>query len=454
MKRLIFIAALTLCLLACLSASGCGGNNSVHVTEPTVPVTHTTASPTDSAVESLYDCPPNDPTLRVNPKEYTFSFDGEETLLCSSELYAVYVTSVQLNEETGSWEAAFRFANTSDLTLYFSCNGLAVNNWVFDTFLSVSAAPGETVSSVLPFGSFMPIPAVPHADKVSLLLKITPDDYRNCIVGEGLYTLYLSGSDESTVAVPERKTSSRDVVLADCDRFMLVLLVDDMYKEMEYGPAKLTFYAENRTGDFVDIGFENFAINRWSLDPVFYYAMMPGTRGYFTVTADPQRAAECGIEEYEEICFDLEVMSVYEYPRRWLETSCTAYPTGLVPDEISAPVREAHEGQRIITDSEDLTVILEPVSDGWDKSPFFRVYTVNRTGSVVCVVLNGFRVNGEEDEPISFFDTIRPGMSCLTEAFLKRYDTDSLNALECNVTVYAADNEEQVLFRESITVLP
>lgn len=441
-------------VIICLAASGCAADAEPIASsgEPSATTTYERTSPTDAHSNPQSPCQPVAPADRHAPEDVVLSFDGSETLLFSSELCAAYVTYIGLNEELGRYEAGVRCENYSDRVLVFSCDTFAVNNWVYDDPWSEKVEPGTSRDSVIPFISFCPVPSMTSAGKVSLLMEVTHDDIQHCVVAEGLFTLYSQGVTEELLISPERIKNSRDVVLTDNDRFCLVLLVDEIYAEYPYSPYELTFYAENRINDFVDFDFDGFSINRWSLEPYFYHYLHPGTKGYFTVRLDPDAVTACGIEEYSEICFDLEVLSVYDYPKCYLDMLCTAFPTGLNPEDIPDPVRQTPEGSRVVLDSDELTVILEPVSFK-GSTPEFCVCTRNKGDSMINVTLNQFVVNGQEDSLTGFGDTVRPGMQALSMAKLKRYESDSLNRLECVITIQTADGSEE-LFRCNLAVIP
>ncbi len=441
MKKLITLAA---SLILCLSMVGCTITIPVDqevyddLFPDQVTLSESDVSESDAAEEEQLPMGPdelNGPGTRTRPEETVLDFAEGETLLYSGELFSVYVFPAEKRLEGNTYEMDIRCENHTDYTLDFTIDGFAINNWMIDKIWSVNVDPGETYSGTIHIMGSRTHPDIPSADKISFILDVMYNHAGlRSRVFERMFTLFAPGMTEEQIVPPQRTEYKRDIVVFDNERFTMILTgIYDFYEEenVPFAPYKLTFYYENRIDDIVDFSLEEFSINRWSVSPYFDYQLFAGTRGYVEVNL-PADMELLNIDEFREICFDLAVESVYDHSKAaYVYSSCSAYPTGLTRNDITDPIREAKEGEKILEDGKDLTIIVEPMSEPVDNERTFCVYVHNKTGNTVFVTLNNFVINNIDNDAMSYGTYVRPGMHSITCVTIEpyRFQADSIDQL-------------------------
>ena len=228
----------------------------------------------------------------------------------------------------------------------------------------------------------------------------------------------------------------------------------------EWGNINFEILCENKTDRDLTFRLENLIVNGWSVGGSFY-ADVPAEEQYesnMDIWASDME--NCGIENPDRVTAQLQVYNEEDW---WediylIEDTVTFYPTELTDDQIVVPERPSADGEIVVADDDNFTMILidSQVDELWGGFSI-RAYIKNKTDRLLYVDWDEVLVNGYEIDPYCGM-TIPAGQQAMNEISfavneMQDYGIETVETVE--YTLRAMDDRTgDKLFNQRMTYEP
>ena len=197
-----------LCVAMLLSLAACGGSETP---APTDAVAAPTAAPTDAPTEA----PTVAPVQTAVP---------DIIQLVDNDDVAVHITKIEHNEHLGM-QLRIQCVNKTDRALMYSWDMVSVCGFMYDPFWAEEVGPGKTSNSTIDFDTYaLEKMGILSMDEISFTLRVyDSENWMDEPLVEDIFTIYPTGLNAETFALPDHVFSESHVVVADDENVRFVI---------------------------------------------------------------------------------------------------------------------------------------------------------------------------------------------------------------------------------------
>lgn len=240
--------------------------------------------------------------------EYTIA----DEVIVSNDQCTVTLVSGQ-NQKSGGADFKFLLENkTSDKTLMFSIDDVAINGWMITSIFAQQVAPGKKANETLSFyKSNFEDAGITSVDKLEFKLHVyDSDDWMADSVVEETFVVYPTGLSDSQITIPDRWTGSNEKVIVDNDKITFIIL--GTYTDKIWGYS-VAVYLENKTDKNLMFTWEDSSINGFMIDAFWATTVTPGNRKIDSISFSDSKLEENGIKEVKDIEFGLKIYDTKDF---------------------------------------------------------------------------------------------------------------------------------------------
>lgn len=260
-----------------------------------------------------------------------------------------------------------------------------------------------------------------------------------------------TGSTGEVPAVP----SFTETVLVDNDE--ILFKITSIHNDPVWGYT-LKAQIENKTDMDLVFTLSDTSVNGYMCDPFFAVTVTAGMKANKDITFSTDSFREIGIGEVTDVEFSLQIYDSNDWTNdSVLDESFTLYPLG--QEAAKEYPRQSQDGDIILFDNEDCTMIIT----GFDPDSIWgysvQVYLVNKTDDTLMFSVGDAAVNGYMCEPY-FAQTVSPGKQRITSISwskneLEKNGITTVESLTLPIRVYDAEEwTDEDLIDETFTVHP
>ena len=292
MKRMI---CLILALAMIVTLAACGGKEEPVVTtatEVTVEIDEavapeTTEAPTEEVTEATEAPAPVTPV---------------EMVLMDTEDCTFSVGMVTIDEMAGM-QVAVTCVNKTQEALVFSWNDVSVCGLMYDPCWAVTVPAGETLVSQVEIDTYVLETMDIHApDEITFQLNVvSSENWMDAPYVAEYFTIYPTGRNADSVVYPIREAVVSEQILVDDENMTFII----EYVEEQDLTYVVKCYITNKTAETIMTNWENVTVNGEPVDPFWTALIAPGKSAYAQVVFNWSDLESVGIQEVEQIDFDL-----------------------------------------------------------------------------------------------------------------------------------------------------
>ena len=289
MKRMI---CLILALVMVLAMAACGSKE--------VPVVTTATEVTVEVDEAVV--PEETATEATVPEETQETVQTLEAALVDNEYCAFSVGAAATNDLAGM-QVAVTCVNKTQEALVFSWNDVSVCGLMYDPCWAVTVPAGETLVSQVEIDTYVLETMDIHApDEITFQLNVvSSENWMDAPYVAEYFTIYPTGRNADSVVYPVREAVVSEQILVDDENMTFII----EYVEEQDLTYVVKCYITNKTAETIMTNWENVTVNGEPVDPFWTALVAPGKSAYAQVTFNMSDLASVGIEEVEQIDFDL-----------------------------------------------------------------------------------------------------------------------------------------------------
>lgn len=262
-------------------------------------------------------------------------------------------------------------------------------------------------------------------------------------------------STPGTTVGKEEQTKFRETVLVDNED--LLFKVTGIVNDPIWGYSLKT-QIENRTEKDLMFSLNDVSVNGYMFDPYFAVTVTAGMKANKDISFSNDGFKEIGIQNVTDIEFELRIYDSKDWTADPLvEDDFIIYPQG--KDAAKEYPRESLEGDIVLFDNEDCTMIVT----GFDPDSIWgysvNVYLVNKTDDTLMFSVGDAAINGFMCDPY-FATSVAPGKQCITsvswsKTALEENNITEVESITMPIRVYDADEwTGDDLVNETFTVKP
>lgn len=290
------IVSILLCMILVFCMSGCGSSDS-----STPPKNNDQPNANGSASNDAST--PSDPGKQeTKSTEYTIA----DYVVVDNDSCKMTVISCTA-KKSGGIDVKVQLENkTTDKTLVFSWDDVAVNGWVIDPLFAKSVAPGKKANDTISFSkSDFEKCNLTSADKVEFKLRVYDEnDWSADDIVEDVFCIYPTGLDDAAVKSPQRTSEANEVVVVDNEQCTFVIVKNYVDKIWGY---TLSVYLENKSDINLMFSWDDVSVNGFMIDPFWASSVPAGNKKVSTINFSSSEFEENGIKDVEEIEFSLSI---------------------------------------------------------------------------------------------------------------------------------------------------
>ena len=289
MKRMI---CLILALVMVLAMAACGSKE--------VPVVTTATEVTVEVDEAVV--PEETATEATVPEETQETVQTLEAALVDNEYCAFSVGAAATNDLAGM-QVAVTCVNKTQEALVFSWNDVSVCGLMYDPCWAVTVPAGETLVSQVEIDTYVLETMDIHApEEITFQLNVvSSENWMDAPYVAEYFTIYPTGRNADSVVYPIREAVVSEQILVDDENMTFII----EYVEEQDLTYVVKCYITNKTAETIMTNWENVTVNGEPVDPFWTALVAPGKSAYAQVTFNMSDLASVGIEEVEQIDFDL-----------------------------------------------------------------------------------------------------------------------------------------------------
>ncbi len=220
----------------------------------------------------------------------------------------------------------------------------------------------------------------------------------------------------------------------------------------------LKAFLENKTDLELMFSLSNVSVNGFMCDPFWAKTVAPGMKANEAISFSDSDFKANGITDVTEIAFTLDIYDNNDWMADHLVSDTfTIFPLG--EEAVQPYTREAVEGERVLFDDENVTMIVT----GFDPDSIWgytlNVYLENKTDKTLMFSIDGASVNGFMADPF-WAKTVAPGKRSnttisWTESEFENSGITEVESISLPVRVYDSNDwmAEDVL-NDTFTVTP
>lgn len=311
MKRMM---SLVLAVMMLLSLTACGGEPEPTETTPAQTITESIPETTGAPAE----IPTQAPTA---PPVTTHAMN--ENVLVDNEYCLFAVMEASTNEYTGM-ELQVRCENRTGSTAAFSWDAVSVCGIMYDPVWSAEAAAGETVISTVSIDTYaLEACGITSVDEISFHLNVfDSENWMDAPYVSDYFTVYPTGLSAETVRFPQRKPVAEETVIIDNEEVTFIIERADDGDDLVY---TLHCYLANKSGKTLMFSWDSVTVNGYQMFPTWSATVAPGKQAYSDITFLRSDLAENGIEDVEEIGFNLFVSDYDDFSEGYVADGIYTY---------------------------------------------------------------------------------------------------------------------------------
>ncbi|MBQ7800893.1 MAG: hypothetical protein IJ375_01055 [Oscillospiraceae bacterium] len=253
-------------------------------------------------------------------------------------------------------------------------------------------------------------------------------------------------TEEATIPETDAPTDAPEVITS-LDMEESVLVDDDncafkvsLASENAHLGMTLDAVCTNKTDKTLYFTWNTVSVCGYMYDPLWAEEVAPGKKVDSVIYIDTYELEQYGVTSADQIQFDLYIFDSEDFMAEpFVDETFTIYPTGLTAETYTAPERESVAGEQVIVDNEELTFIVESVSDNSDAYTL-RCYLRNKTERDLMFSWEDAAVNGSTIDPV-WSSEVAAGKQAYSEITFYREDLDAK----------AIETVEEITFRLAVS---
>ena len=303
------ITALLLALVIVLGVTGCGSGNGNSGKE--------NASPQNDVPQNSTEPAKDKDTTTYSIKDY---------VVVDNDQCSLVITGVEDSRTSVKFSVVCE-NKTSDKTLMFSEDGVAVNGWSYTSLFVNEVAAGKKKTDTLSFSkSTLKKYGIEYIDELLLCLRIyDSDDWLADAVVKDVFYVYPTGKTKDEVWYAERTAAPGDALIVDNDDCTFIICSAQAEKGI-FSAYKLNVYLKNKTDSAATFSWDDTSVNGFMCDPFWAASVPPGCSSYSEISFSSSSFKDNNIETVEEIEFELSVYNDYDIFNKLLEKVYTYNP--------------------------------------------------------------------------------------------------------------------------------
>jgi len=287
------ILTLLLAIITVLSFTACNSDTASN-DDPN------SASVTNSEKKEDLD---NSQGIADNKVQYTLA----DAVIVNNEHCTFTITSIDPDNMWGFTVKAL-CENKSNINLMFSWDDVSVNGYMIDPFWASEVAAGKKSNVEISFSnSQLKKSNIASVEEIIFTLGVhDSDDWRADDLVKEEYSIYPTGIDAASVIYPERTPASGEMVFVDDNS--CTFIIEGVEPEGSWGYT-LNCYLVNKTSEPLMFSWDNVSVNGYMIDPFWTTEVLSGKRAYCEISFFDSDFEENGINNVEEIEFNLRIYS-------------------------------------------------------------------------------------------------------------------------------------------------
>ena len=287
---------LLLCAAILLSITACGGTDTpaptAAPTETAVPATEATVSPEEPTAE-----PTAEPTMPHPTMENVVLVDNDDVTFA--------VVKAENNAHLGM-QLHVQCVNKTDRTLMFSWDMVSICGYMYDPLWATEVAAGKSALSTVDLDTYvLGKMGIDSVDELTFTLRIyDSENWMDEPLVEDIFTIYPTGLNAETFALPDHVFSESHVVVADDEnvRFVIEGVTGNPASDCE-----VHVFLENKTDRNLLFAWDLVSVNGHMIDPFWGSSVGSGKRACCTITFSGSDLEQNGITAVSELEFTLTV---------------------------------------------------------------------------------------------------------------------------------------------------
>ena len=229
-------------------------------------------------------------------------YEAMEGTLVEDENVTFSVGAASSNELAGM-ELEVTCTNKTQEDLVFSWNDVSVCGLMYNPNWAVTVPAGETLVSQVEIDTYALETMDIHApDEITFQLHVvSSENWMDAPYVAEYFTIYPTGLDADTVIFPVREDLESQEILVDDENMTFII----EYVESQDLAYVVNCYITNKTEETLMTNWENVTVNGEPVDPFWTALVAPGKSAYAQVVFNMSDLESVGIEEVEQIDFDL-----------------------------------------------------------------------------------------------------------------------------------------------------
>ena len=291
MKRMI---CLILALAMVLTLAACGSKEEAVVTtatEVTVEIDEVVEPETTEATEpettetTEATEPPVDRPALVDDENVTF------------------IVGAASSSDLAGMELEVTCVNKTQEELVFSWNDVSVCGLMYNPAWAVNVPAGETLVSQVEIDTYtLETMDIHSVDEITFQLNVvSSENWMGAPYVAEFFTIYPTGLSAETMVYPIREAVVSEQVLVDDENMTFII----EYVEEQDLNYVVRCYISNKTDATIMTNWENVTVNGEAVDPFWTALVAPGKSAYAQVQFNMGDLESVGIQEVEQIDFDL-----------------------------------------------------------------------------------------------------------------------------------------------------
>ena len=202
-------------------------------------------------------------------------------------------------------------------------------------------------------------------------------------------------------------------------------------------------YMENALDYPLEFRWEHVGVCGYAIDPYFSEVVAAGKKALSTVSFSQNELDFCGIEDFDELCYQLIIQNSEDDEAAPLEDrTYFCYLSDVAPTDVVYPERPHMETEQVIIDNAQFTFVIlgTEIEEDWGTA-LLNVYFENKTDQNVTFRFDDTAVNGKDFESYWAVD-VPAGLRCVKSILVDRSVTEEFKHLKKLDFTLKAEEEE------------